>query len=125
VLIGALVLVLCVGAAIGLLGRLAVPGRHGLLRVALRDAKLVPHLLRHDDEVLWEVGGGSLGALGGYIVGRWYDGYSLLGATPLRWYLALFGALLLVGIAIVSGIIERSRWTRRLGVHQWRLGGAR
>jgi len=102
-----------------------VPGRRGILRVAMRDTKLVPQMLRHDDEVLWEVGGGTLGALGGYIVGRWYDGYSLLGTTPLRWYLAVFGALLLVGIAIVSGIIERSRWTRQLGVHEWKLGGAR
>jgi hypothetical protein len=125
VLVGALVAVLLLGAVIGLLGRFAVPGRRGLLRVALRDTKLVPNMLRHDDEVLWEVGGGTIGALGGYIVGRWYDGYSLLGATPLRWYLAVVGALVLVGIAIVSGAIERSRFTRELGTHQGWYGGAR
>jgi hypothetical protein len=119
-MIGALVVVLCIGSGIGLLGRFVMPGRHGLVRVLLRDTRLAPRLLAHDDEVWWEVGGGVLGALGGYVVGRWYDGYSLLGSTPLRWYLAVIGALVLVGIAIVSGVIERSRWTRELGLHEWR-----
>jgi hypothetical protein len=126
VLIGALTVVLGIGAGIGLFGRLAVPGRHGLLHVARRDIKLLPQLLRHDDEVRWEVGGGVLGALFGYGIGRWYDSYSLMGASPARWYLAVVWAILIVGIAIVSGAIERSRWTRRLGVHDWMArGGAR
>jgi hypothetical protein len=116
-------MVLGIGAGIGLAGRFAVPGRHGLLRVARRDAKLLPHLLRRDDEVWWEVGGGALGALLGYLVGRWYDGYALISASPLRWYLAVVGALALVGIAILSGVIERSRWTRQLGVHHWTTRG--
>jgi hypothetical protein len=125
VLVGALVVVLFIGAVVGFAGRFVVPGRRGLLRVALRDAKLVPRLLAHDDEVWWEVGGGTLGSLFGYAVGRWFDGYSLLGATPARWYLAVIGAVLLVGIAIVSGAIERARWTRQLGVHDWRAGATR
>jgi hypothetical protein len=122
VIVGALI-ALGIGAGIGLVGRFAVPGRHGLLRVALRDTKLVPHLLRRDDEVWWEVGGGAFGAFLGYGAGRWYDGDSLLGPTPLRWYLAVLGALALVGIAILSGVIERSRWTRQLGVHHWTTRG--
>ena len=122
-IVGAL-MVLGIGAGIGILGRFAVPGRHGLLRVALRDAKLVPHLLRRDDEVWWEVGGGALGALFGYILGRWFDAYSVVGATPVRWYFAVLGALMLVGIAILSGVIERSRWTRQLGVHHWTPRGS-
>jgi hypothetical protein len=124
VLIGALVVVLGIGAGIGFFGRLAVPGRHGLLRVALRDVKLVPQLLRRDDEVRWEVGGGVIGALFGYGSGRWYDSYSLSGASPARWYLAVVWAILVVGIAVISGAIERSRWTRRLGVHNWMVRGS-
>jgi hypothetical protein len=118
VIIGALFVVLCLGSGIGLVGRFFVPGRRGLLHVLFRDTRLAPRLLAKDDEVGWEVGGGVLGALGGYIAGRWYDGYSLLGNTPLRWYLAVIGALVLVGIAIVSGVIERSRWTRNMGLHE-------
>jgi hypothetical protein len=125
VIIGALVVVLCIGSGIGLLGRFVVPGRHGLVRVLFRDTRLASRLLRHDDEVWWEVGAGVLGALAGYVAGRLYDGYSLLGATPLRWYLAVVGSLVLVGIAILSGVIERSRWTRRLGMHEWLSRGAR
>jgi hypothetical protein len=123
VIVGAL-LVLGIGAGIGLLGRFAVPGRHGLLRVALRDTKLVPQLLRRDDEVWWEVGGGALGALLGYVAGRWYDAYALIPASPLRWYLAVIGALALVGIAILSGVIERSRFTRQLGLRDWTMRGS-
>jgi hypothetical protein len=118
VIIGALLVVLCVGSGIGLLGRFVVPGRHGLMRVLVRDTRLAPRLLAHDDEVGWEVGGGVLGALAGYVAGRWYDGYSLLGTTPLRWYLAVVGALVLVGIAVASGVIERKRWTRRMHLHE-------
>jgi hypothetical protein len=83
------------------------------------DTRLAPRLKAPDDEVWWEIGGGVFGALGGYVAGRWYDGYSLMGATPLRWFLAVVGALVLVGIAIVSGVIERSRWARQLGMHEW------
>lgn len=110
-------MVLCIGSVVGLLGRFAVPSRHGVVRVPFRDARLAPRLLTDDDEVNWEIGGGVLGALGGYIAGRWYDSYSF-GATPMRWYLAVFGAIVLVGIAIASGVIERSRWTRNMGLHE-------
>ena len=123
-IIGALVVVLCIGSGLGLLGRFVMPGRHGLVRVLFRDTRLAPRLLARDDEVWWEIGGGVFGALGGYVAGRWYDGYSLMGTTPLRWYLSVIGALVLVGIAIVSGVIERSRWARRLGMHEWLSRGA-
>ncbi|HVT76750.1 MAG TPA: hypothetical protein VHD87_06940 [Acidimicrobiales bacterium] len=115
-MIAALVLVLCVGAAVGFVGRLVVPGRHGLLRVLFRDTRLAPRLVAADDEVWWEVGAGALGAVGGYIAGRLYDGYTLLGPSTMRWYLAVVGAAVMVGIAIASGVIERKRWTRRLGL---------
>ena len=123
-IIGALVVVLCIGSGLGLLGRFVMPGRHGLIRVLFRDTRLAPRLLARDDEVWWELGAGVVGALGGYVAGRCYDGYSLMGATPLRWYLAIVGALVLVGIAIVSGVIERSRWARQLGMHEWLSRGA-
>lgn len=116
-IIGALLVALCIGAVVGLVGRFVMPGRHGLLHVAFRDTKLMPRLLRHDDEVWWEVGGGVLGAVGGYLGGRWLDSFSPFGgATAMRWYGAVIGAFVLVGIAIVSGVIERSRDTRRLGL---------
>ena len=116
-MIGALLVVLCIGTVVGLFGRFVTPGRHGLVRILFRDTRLAPRLLARDDEVWWEIGGGVLGALGGYIAGRWYDSHSLFGATPMRWYLAVFGAVMLASIAIASGVIERSRWTRNMGLH--------
>lgn len=124
-MIGALVVVICIGAAFGLVGRLAVPGRHGLFRVLVTEPRHALRLLAHDDEVAWEVGGGVLGAVGGYFAGRWYDGYSLLGPSVFRWELAVIGALVLTGIAVASGVIERSRSTRALGTHRGLWGSAR
>lgn len=111
--------VLVIGTILGLLGRLAMPGRHGLVRVALRDAKLAPRLLVRDIETRWEVGAGIIGGCVGYALGLLYDAQTQLGTTPMRWTLCVLVALVFVAISIASGVIERSDVTRRVGVHRW------
>src|SRR5688500_18611699 len=110
---GALLFELLVGVSVGLVGRLLMPGRHGLVHVMWRDPRLAPRLWTHDTETRWEVGAGILGGVGGYVVGRLFDAQAALGATPVRWILCVVGAFVLVGISVASGVIERSRYTRR------------
>lgn len=95
-----------------------MPGRSGLLLVARRDPKLLPRLLKRDGEVRWEVTAGVLGASVAYFVGRAYDGATRLGPSPLRWWLSVIGAAVVVAIAVVAGVIERAEPTRRLGTRR-------
>ena len=118
-MVGGFLVVLGLGAAVGLLGRLVMPGRHGLLLVALRDPKLLPRLLKRDDEVRWEVSAGVLGATMAYLVARALVSAAQSGPSPARWWMAILGAAVVVGIAVASGVIERSKPTRRLGTHRW------
>ncbi|MEY2426544.1 MAG: hypothetical protein QOI61_2116 [Actinomycetota bacterium] len=117
-MVGGFVVVLGLGAAVGMIGRLVMPGRHGLLLVALRDPKLLPRLLKHDGEIRWEVTAGVLGASVAYLVGRAYDSAANVGPSPTRWWLSAIGATVVVGIAVVSGVIERLEPTRRLGTRR-------
>lgn len=115
---GALLAVLAIGFVAGLVGRLVLPGRHGLVHLLRRDPKLAPRLFTHDVETRWEVSAGLIGALGGYLVGRIADAANPFGPTPLRWILCVAGAIVLVIISIASEMIERSRYTRRVGMHR-------
>ena len=115
---GALLAVLVIGVGTGLVGRLLMPGRHGLAFVLRRDPKVAPRLLIRDIETRWEVSAGLFGALGGYLVGRLIDAQSPFGASPARWYLAVLGAVVITTISIVSEMIERSRISRRAGMHR-------
>lgn len=115
---GALLAVLVIGVAAGLVGRLFMPGRHGLLNLLRRDLTLAPRLLLRDIETRWEVSAGLIGALLGYALGRIADSQSPFGPSPARWVLAVLGAAVLVLISIVSEVLERQRPTRRLGLHR-------
>ena len=112
---GALLAVLVIGVAIGLVGRLLMPGRHGLAFVLRRDPKLAPRLFMHDIETRWEVSAGVFGAMLGYVIGRFLDAQSPFGASPARWVLAVLGAVVITGISIASEVIERGRVSRRTG----------
>jgi uncharacterized membrane protein YeaQ/YmgE (transglycosylase-associated protein family) len=115
---GALLAVLVIGVVAGLVGRLFMPGRHGLVNLLRRDLKLAPRLLVRDIETRWEVAAGAFGALGGYMLGRIADAQSPFGPSPARWVLAVVGACVLVLISIASEILERQRPTRRLGMRR-------
>ena len=115
-MLGAFLAVLAIGAVLGLLGRMVVPGRHGLMLVVRRNPRLAPRFLLRDPEARWELGAGWLGGLMGYFLGRAYDAQLPFGPTPVRWYLAVMGSLVIVGISIAAGVIERSKTTRRLGM---------
>ncbi|HUR78669.1 MAG TPA: hypothetical protein VMZ22_12035 [Acidimicrobiales bacterium] len=115
---GALLAVLTIGVVIGLIGRLTLPGRHGLAYVLRRDPRHAPRLLSHDAEARWEVTAGLMGALGGYIIGRLADAQAAFGPSPTRWVLSVIGAVVLVSISVASEMIERSRYTRRIGMHR-------
>jgi uncharacterized membrane protein YeaQ/YmgE (transglycosylase-associated protein family) len=106
---GALLVVLVVGSIVGVFGRMIVPGHD---RLAVGDLAQFPPALAHDDEVRWEVGGGLIGAVGGYIAGRIFDAASFGAATQMRWWLCVLGAVVFTGIAIASGVIERRKDTR-------------
>ena len=109
---------LVIGLVAGLVGRLLMPGRRGLAHLLRRDPKLATRLFLRDIETRWEVAAGVLGAVGGYVLGRFADTQSPFGPSPARWVLAVLGAVVLVMISIASEILERQRATRRLGLHQ-------
>lgn len=81
-----------------------------------RNPRLAPRFLMRDPEARWELCAGWLGGMMGYLIGRAYDTQLPFGPTPIRWYLAVAGSLVIIGISILSGVIERSKTTRRLGM---------
>ena len=117
-MLGALLSILIIGAVLGTLGRMVVPGRHGIVLVVRRNPRLAPRFLIRDPEARWELGAGWLGGVMGYFLGIAYDAQVGLGASPARWYLAIIGSAVIVGISVASGVIERSKMTRRMGMHR-------
>jgi hypothetical protein len=131
-MVGALFAVLVIGVGLGLLERLMLPGRHGLLKVLWRDLTLLPRMaigavpgrlgfariLMRDVELRWETGASLIGAYGGYFVGRAFDHTTGGPPSVLRWTLCIVGAAIFGAIAMASGVIERTAITRQLGIHR-------
>lgn len=115
---GGMLVALIVGITMGVVGRLAMPGRRGLVQVLRRDPKRTPRLLTQDLETRWEVSFGAIGGVGGYGLGRIFDAQAAFGPTAARWLLCLLCAAVMVCISIASEVIERQRMTRRIGMHR-------
>jgi len=125
-MIGSMFAVLGVGIGIGLLLRFVVPGRHGLVKVVVRDIKLLPRMLagsvpgrigifkilgRDVDlrSTLWLA---VAGTYGGFFAGRHY--YSMY---SMRWVLGIAGAIVLDVLYMIVSRLVHSAKTRRLGIH--------
>jgi hypothetical protein len=123
--LGAVFAVLGIGLLIGFLGRLVMPGRHGLVLVVLRDLKLLPRIvigtvpgrggvvkvIARDLPLRWCLVSGIAGGFAGYLIGRGYL------PTDMNWIWAISGAIVVLAVLMPANTIKRTMPTRRLGVH--------
>jgi hypothetical protein len=114
---GVALAVLAIALVVGFLGRLVMPGRHGLLSLMLRDVRFVRRFVMDDVELRWEMGASLLGTVVGFLAGRAFDAFAATTSSAPA-VVAVVGSVLFTAIAVVSGVIERSRFTRKLGIHR-------
>lgn len=117
-----------IGIGLGLIGRLMLPGRHGLALVVARDAELLPSILTgtvpgrtgvlkiliRDIGLRWTMVASMAGTFVGYFVSRQYA------SSPARgfyWAIAVIGGVALVAMYYALNGLVRTSKTRRLGVH--------
>jgi hypothetical protein len=112
---GVILAVLVTAFTVGFVGRLVMPGRHGLMRLMWSDPRLVRRFVVRDVELRWETGAGLLGATAGYTAGRVFDAWAG-STTETRWVLLVVLSVVFTGISIASGVIENSRFTREMGI---------
>jgi hypothetical protein len=113
------------------LGRFVLPGRHGLIRVVMRDLKLLPRILigrvpgrvgvakilLRDVELRWAMLASLIGAYAGYFAGRSYEMNAYDATADMRWLLSIGGAIALMLLAMAIDVMHRTAPTRRLGIH--------
>jgi hypothetical protein len=125
-MVGSMFAVLGVGIGMGLVMRFIVPGRHGLVKVVIRDTKLLPRILAgsvpgrigilkilgRDVDLRWTLLLSLAGAYGGFFAGR--NNYSMY---SMRWIFAIGAAVVLDVLYMIVARLAHSAKTRRLGIH--------